>query len=268
MRVLFIGDVYGPPGLAAVQAYLRAERDNYDFVIANGENCAGGFGITRAAFRTLRDAGVDVVTMGNHTFDQPEAAELLEETPRLVRPLTYPRGTPGVGFVTLPTRDGSRITVGQVMGRIFMEAMDDPFEAADAIVEAAGPEGPVIIDVHAEATSEKRVLGYHLEGRASAVIGTHTHVQTADEALRQGTASITDVGMTGVEYSSIGMRFEEVYHRMRTKQPRRFRPAVGTATLCAVALTLEGRRARAIERIRWHAGSPIPSSHALHGRRT
>jgi metallophosphoesterase (TIGR00282 family) len=253
MRLLFIGDVYGAPGIAAVQAYLARQRDAFDFVVANGENCAGGFGITRSQFRSLRDAGVDVVTLGNHTFDQAEAAELLEETPRLVRPLTYPRGTPGVGFVTLAARDGTRVTVGQVMGRIYMDPMDDPFDAADAIVEAAGPNDPVIVDVHAEATSEKRVLTYHLQGRASAVIGTHTHVQTADEAIYQGTASITDVGMTGVEHSSIGMRFEEVHHRMRTKRPRRFKPATGTATLCAVALTLEGRRAHAIERIRWRA---------------
>ncbi|TVR93624.1 MAG: YmdB family metallophosphoesterase [Trueperaceae bacterium] len=253
MRLLFIGDVYGAPGIAAVQAYLKRHRDAFDFVVANGENCAGGFGITRSQFRSLRDAGVDVVTLGNHTFDQAETAELLEETPRLVRPLTYPRGTPGVGFVTLPARDGTRVTIGQVMGRIFMDPMDDPFDAADAIVEAAGPNDPVIVEVHAEATSEKRVLTYHLEGRVSAVIGSHTHVQTADEAIHQGTASITDVGMTGVEHSSIGMRFEEVHHRMRTKRPRRFKPATGTATLCAVALTLEGRRAHTIERVRWRA---------------
>ncbi len=253
MRLLFIGDVYGAPGIAAVQAYLKRHRDDFDFVVANGENCAAGFGITRSQFRSLRDAGVDVVTLGNHTFDQAETAELLEETPRLVRPLTYPRGTPGVGFVTLPARDGTRVTIGQVMGRIFMDPMDDPFDAADAIVEAAGPNDPVIVEVHAEATSEKRVLTYHLEGRVSAVIGSHTHVQTADEAIHQGTASITDVGMTGVEHSSIGMRFEEVHHRMRTKRPRRFKPATGTATLCAVVLTLEGRRAHAIERVRWRA---------------
>ncbi len=263
MRVLFIGDVYGAPGIAAVQAYLHAYLESFDLVIANGENAAGGFGITRANFRALRGAGVDVVTLGNHTFDQAEAAELLEETPRLVRPLTYPRGTPGVGFVTVSARGGERVTVGQVMGRLFMEPMDDPFEAADAVVEAAGPDEAVIVDVHAEATSEKKVLAYHLEGRASAVIGTHTHVQTADEALQAGTATITDVGMTGVERSSIGMRFEEVYHRMRTKRPKRFKPATGQATLCAVALELEGRRALAIERIRWRADAP-ESSHALH----
>lgn len=254
MRLLFIGDVYGTPGLTAVTAYLRQHRDAFDFVIANGENCAGGFGITRSHFETLRAAGVDVVTLGNHTFDQAETAQLLEETPRLIRPLTYPRGTPGVGYVTLPARDGTRVTVGQVMGRIFMDPMDDPFDAADAIVEAAPEGAPVIVDLHAEATSEKRVLTYHLEGRVSAVIGTHTHVQTADEAIHRGTASITDVGMTGVERSSIGMRFEEVHHRMRTKQPRRFKPATGTATLCGLALTLDGRRATHVERVRWLAG--------------
>lgn len=251
MRLLFIGDVYGAPGLSVTQAYLRQHRHGYDLIVANGENCAGGFGITRRHFETLRAAGVDVVTLGNHTFDQPEAADLLEETPRLIRPLTYPRGTPGVGFVTLEARDGSRVTVGQVMGRIFMDAMDDPFEAADSIVEAAGDDDPVIVEVHAEATSEKRVLAYHLEGRASAVIGTHTHVQTADEAIHRGTASITDVGMSGVQHSSIGMRFDEVYHRMRTKRPKRFKPATGSGTLCAVAIEIDGRRACSIERIRW-----------------
>ena len=251
MRLLFIGDVYGAPGLAVTRAYLRRHRDDYDLIVANGENCAGGFGITRSAFTTLREAGVDVVTLGNHSFDQAEAADLLEETTRLIRPLTYPRGTPGVGYVTLEARCGTRVTVGQVMGRIFMDPMDDPFDAADTIVEAAGSDDAVIVEVHAEATSEKRVLAYHLEGRASAVIGTHTHVQTADEAIHRGTASITDVGMTGVQRSSIGMRFEEVHHRMRTKRPRRFKPATGRGTLCAVVLDLEGRRARSIERIRW-----------------
>lgn len=256
MRVLFIGDVFAAPGIRAVRRYLRSFGDAYDLVIANGENAAGGFGITRAHFEELRRSGVDLVTLGNHTFDQAEAAELLEETPRLIRPATFPVGTPGLGHVTLTARDGTRVTVGQVMGRIFMDAGDDPFAAADAIVEAAGDDDPVLVEMHAEATSEKRVMAYHLEGRATAVLGTHTHVQTADEAIHRGTASITDVGMTGVQRSSIGLRFEEVHTRMTTKRPARFKPASGSATLCGVVLELEGRRAVSIERIRWSEGHP------------
>lgn len=264
MRVLFIGDVVAGPGLRVVRRYLRLYRDDYDLVIANGENCAGGFGITRKQFEELRAAGVDVVTLGNHAFDQPEAAEVLEETPRLIRPATYPPGTPGLGYITLTTRGGERVTVGQVMGRIFMDAGADPFATADAIVDAARPDEAVIIEMHAEATSEKKVMAYHLQGRASAVIGTHTHVQTADEVVVNGTASITDVGMSGVQHSAIGMRFEEVHSRLVAKRPQRFKPAAGHGTLCAVVVELEGRRARSIERLQWRDdGVDDAPDHAL-----
>lgn len=253
MRVLFIGDVFATPGIRVVQRYLQAHAAEYDLIVANGENTAGGFGITRKHFQELRTAGVDVVTLGNHAFDQAEAAELLEETPRLIRPATYPVGTPGLGHVSVQARNGARATVGQVMGRVFVEAGDDPFAAADAIVDAAGPEDAVIIEMHAEATSEKKVMAYHLQGRASAVIGTHTHVQTADEIVVDGTASITDVGMSGVQHSSIGLQFEEVHARQLTKRPRRFKPATGSGTLCAVIIEIEGRRAKHIERLQWRA---------------
>jgi metallophosphoesterase (TIGR00282 family) len=251
MRVLYIGDVFAAPGLRVVQRYLERYAHRYDLIVANGENMAGGFGITRKHFQELRDAGVDVVTLGNHTFDQSETAELLESSSRLVRPATYPPGTPGLGHVSLQARDGSRVTVGQVMGRVFMEPGEDPFAAADAIVAAAGADEPVIIEMHAEATSEKKVMAYHLQGRATAVIGSHTHVQTADETVVQGTASITDVGMSGVQYSSIGMQFDEVHARFLTRRPRRFKPAAGEGTLCAVVLEIEGRTARRIERLQW-----------------
>jgi calcineurin-like phosphoesterase len=155
--------------------------------------------------------------------------------------------------VTLTARDGSRVTVGQVMGRVFIEPGDDPFAAADAIVDAAGPDDAVIIDVHAEATSEKKVMAYHLQGRASAVIGTHTHVQTADEIVVAGTASITDVGMSGVQHSSIGLAFEEMHARFLTRRPHRSQPATGAGTLSAVVIEIEGRRARRIERLQWRA---------------
>ena len=251
MRVLFIGDIFSIPGLKATLAFLAEVGEGYDFVVANGENIAGGFGIARKHFEQLRRAGVDAVTLGNHSFDQAETASLLEETPRLLRPANYPVGTPGLGFASYAVAGGGRITVAQVMGRVFMDPQDDPFVAADRILEQAPEDEPVLFDIHAEATSEKKILGYHLSGRASAVIGTHTHVQTADETLFRGTAYITDVGMTGVQASSVGMNFAEVHYRFTTKRPRRYRPAGGEATVCAVALEFSGRKAVAIERIQW-----------------
>ena len=232
---------------------MERYRDDYDFIIANGENTAGGFGITRKHFGQLLDAGVDVVTLGNHSFDQAETLHLLEETPRLLRPLNYPPGTPGLGFATFKARGGESVTVAQAMGRVFMDALDDPFRALDTVVEATPPGQALIIDFHAEATSEKKVMGYHLAGRVSAVIGTHTHVQTADETLLKGTAYITDVGMTGVQNSSIGMRFEEVHRRFVQKLPARYKPADHPGTLCGVVLTLENGKATAIERLQWRA---------------
>lgn len=251
MRVLFVGDVFATPGLKAARTFLQRERDDYDVVIVNGENAAGGFGITRRHFQQLRDAGADVVTLGNHAFDQAETAELLEETPHLIRPLNYPPGTPGLGATTVAVPGGGRITVAQVMGRVFMDPLDDPFRALDELIIAHGDAHPLIIDLHAEATSEKKVLGWHVAGRVAAAIGTHTHVPTADETVMRGTAYITDVGMTGVEASSSGMGFEEVHHRFVHKTPKRFRPAHGRATVRAVAIELEGTRATSIRRLRW-----------------
>jgi metallophosphoesterase (TIGR00282 family) len=256
VRVLFIGDIFAKPGLAVMQAYLTEFRDQYDFIIANGENAAGGFGITRKHFEQMRGAGVDVVTLGNHSFDQAEAAEVLEQTPHLLRPYNYPPGTPGLGAATFTARTGERVTVAQLMGRVFLDSLDDPFRRADDLLESLPTGQALIVDFHAEATSEKKVMGYHLAGRAAAVIGTHTHVQTADEGLWKGTGYITDVGMTGVQDSSIGMRFEEVHHRFTRKLPARFRPAEGPGTLCAVALTLANGRATAIERVQWRADTP------------
>ncbi len=248
MRVLFIGDIFHKPGLSIMRKFLAVHRDDYDFVIANGENAAGGFGITRKHFEQMLRAGVDVVTLGNHTWDNREVLELLEETTRLVRPVNYPPGTPGVGYASFTTRSGERIGVTQALGRIFMEALDCPFRALDTVIEEAKGEA-LIVDFHGEATSEKRVMGYHLAGRVAAMIGSHTHVQTADECLWKGTAYITDVGMTGDQHSAIGMRFEEVHYRMTRHLPRRYKPAEGEATLCAVELELDGPRATAIRRL-------------------
>ncbi|HEX7002908.1 MAG TPA: TIGR00282 family metallophosphoesterase [Trueperaceae bacterium] len=256
MHALFIGDVFGKPGLEVTAAYLERFGDRYDFVVANGENAAGGYGITRKHFEQLREMGIDVVTLGNHTWDQAEVVELLEETPRLLRPLNYPPGTPGLGHASFVARGGERVTVAQAMGRVYMDALDDPFRALDSVVEGVTPGEALIVDFHAEATSEKKVMGFHLAGRASAVVGTHTHVQTADETIADGTAYITDVGMSGVQFSSLGMNFEEVHYRFVTKMPRRFRPADRPGTLCAVSIEIRGGRAKRIERIQWQADGP------------
>lgn len=250
MRVLFVGDVFGTPGLRATRAYVAAVRAEYDLIVVNGENATGGFGLARKHFQQLRDAGADVVTLGNHSFDQQETADLLEETRHLIRPLNYPPGTPGLGAVTLDLPAG-RVTVAQVLGRIFLEPMDDPFRALDDLFDSLGGDHPVIIDVHAEATSEKKVLGWHVAGRAAAAIGTHTHVQTADETVQRGTAYLTDVGMSGVQASSIGMRYDEVHARFTRKPSPRWRPAQGRATVCAAAIEIDGTRATSVRRIQW-----------------
>lgn len=253
MRILFIGDVFSTPGYTVARSYLSEVRDEFDFIIVNGENIAGGFGITRKHFGGLLEAGADVVTLGNHTWDARDAFELLEESPRLVRPLNYPPGAPGLGHTTLATRGGERVTVVQAMGRIFLPALDCPFRALDALLETLPPDVPTIVDFHAEATSEKKAMGEFLAGRVAAVIGTHTHVQTADEIVKRGTAYLTDVGMTGVQDSAIGMRFDEVLYRFTTGLPRRYKPAEAPGTVCAVALTLSGTRATRIERLQWRA---------------
>ncbi len=253
MRVLFIGDVFSTPGYTAALGYLAEVRDDFDFIIVNGENVAGGFGITRKHFNGFLDAGADVVTLGNHTWDARDVFEVLEETPRLIRPLNYPPGAPGLGHTTLSTRTGERVTVVQALGRIFLPALDDPFRALDEFLETVPTDSTVIVDFHAEATSEKKAMGEFLAGRVAAVIGTHTHVQTADEIIKRGTAYLTDVGMTGVQDSAIGMRFDEVLYKFTTGLPKRYKPADAPGTVCAVGLTLSGGRATSIDRIQWRA---------------
>jgi metallophosphoesterase (TIGR00282 family) len=250
VKVLFIGDIFARSGLLVSKQYLAKHRSDYDFVIANGENTAGGFGITRKHFNQLLDMGVDVVTLGNHTWDQQEVFQLLEETPRLLRPLNYPSGTPGLGFAGFQVAD-ERIHVVQIMGRIFMDALDCPFKAMDGVFEQIPNQDAIIVDFHAEATSEKKIMLHHLAGRVSALIGTHTHVQTADETIKNGTAYITDVGMTGPQDSSIGMNYDEVYRRIVQKLPSRYKASEQPGTLCALSIETEKGRAKNIERIRW-----------------
>jgi len=243
MRLLFIGDILGRSGRAALLEHLPELRRRWrlDVVVVNGENAAGGFGVTEPILMEFLEAGADAVTLGNHAFDQKEALAFIERQPRLLRPVNYPPGAPGQGAAVLETRTGARALVVNLMGRVFMDALDDPFRAIDAEL-AAAPLGRAcdvaILDFHAEATSEKQAFAYYVDGRASLVVGTHTHVPTADaRILSAGTAYMTDVGMTGDYDSVIGMAKEEPLRRFLKKLPGgRMEPANGPATLCAVAV--------------------------------
>ena len=253
MRLLFVGDVIGRSGRAAIGRLLPELRRDWalDCVVVNGENSAGGFGITEDICREFLDAGADCVTLGNHSFDQREALVFIARQPRLIRPANYPRGTPGAGAALVEVSEGRRVLVVNVMGRIFMDAMDDPFAALDRELDAC-PLGrgcdAAIVDVHAEATSEKMAFGHWADGRASLVVGTHTHVPTADyQILPGGTAFLSDAGMTGDYDSVIGMDKAEPMRRMTQKTPGvRYEPASGQATLCGIAVETgaDGRAVR------------------------
>jgi len=240
--MLFIGDVIGRAGRAAVARYVPHLRAVWalDFVIVNGENAAGGFGITEAICDEFLSAGADCVTLGNHAFDQREALVFIERQPRLLRPVNYPPGTPGRGANVFTAARGQQILVVNPMGRVFMDALDDPFAAIERELGAC-PLGvgcdAAIIDMHAETSSEKMAMGHFVDGRASLVVGTHTHVPTADaQILPGGTAYQTDAGMTGDYDSVIGMEKEEPLRRFLRKTPgSRYEPANGEATLCGVA---------------------------------
>jgi hypothetical protein len=243
MRLLFIGDIVGRAGRAALLEYLPALRSRWklDFVVVNGENAAGGFGITEAICDDFLAAGADAVTLGNHAFDQREALVFIERQPRLIRPANYPAGTPGRGANLIDAVGGARVLVINMMGRVFMDPLDDPFARIDQEL-AACPLGSgcdaAIVDFHAEATSEKQAFGHHIDGRVSLSVGTHTHVPTADaRILAGGTGFITEVGMTGDYDSVIGMDKDEPMRRFIRKLPSgRFEPALGEATLCGVAV--------------------------------
>lgn len=242
LRLLFIGDVVGRAGRAAVARRLPALRENWalDFVVVNGENAAGGFGITEAICEEMLAAGADCITLGNHAFDQRETLVFIERQPRLLRPVNYPPGTPGRGANVFAAARGQQVLVVNPMGRVFMDALDDPFAAIERELGAC-PLGvgcdATLIDMHAETSSEKMAMGHFVDGRASMVIGTHTHVPTADaQILPGGTAYQTDAGMTGDYDSVIGMEKEEPLRRFLRKTPgARYEPANGEATLCGAA---------------------------------
>jgi metallophosphoesterase (TIGR00282 family) len=248
MRILFIGDIVGRSGRAILLERLPALVKDWklDFVAINGENAAGGFGVTETICGELIAAGGDAITLGNHAWDQREALVFIERVPKLVRPLNYPPGTPGRGAALLEAKNGARVLVINLMGRIFMDPLDDPFTAVEAELAACALKSgadAIIVDMHCEASSEKQSMGYFLDGKASLVAGTHTHVPTADhQILPNGTAYITDVGMTGDYDSVIGMVKDEPLNRFLRRIPSaRMEPANGPATLCAIAVETDDR---------------------------
>jgi metallophosphoesterase (TIGR00282 family) len=243
MRIIFIGDIVGRAGRSILLDRMPKliARWKLDLVVVNGENAAGGFGITEAIYNEIIDAGADAITLGNHAWDQREALVFIERAPRLIRPINYPPGTPGRGAALVDAKNGAKALVINAMGRIFMEPLDDPFAAIDRELAACplkSAADAIIVDMHCEATSEKQSMGYLCDGRASLVIGTHTHAPTADHRiLPAGTAFMSDVGMTGDYQSVIGMNRDEPLNRfLRRISQSKFEPANGPATLSALAV--------------------------------
>ncbi len=265
MKILLVGDITGSPGrlvLAQVVARLRREQ-GVSFVVANGENAAAGRGITLKLAEDLFAAGVDVITMGDHVWDQKEMAAGIEREPRIVRPANFAPGCPGHGMVTVDSPHGP-VTVMQFIGRVFMKPNDCPFRAADDALRQPGLGRIKIVDMHAEATSEKIVFGRYLDGRVSAVVGTHTHVQTADEILLPGgTAYITDLGMTGVTDSAIGREIPPVMQTFISGMPAKFDMAKGDPVLHGVIVEVDPQtgRSRKIIRVREGMTGPAKTAH-------
>ncbi|KEZ54321.1 TIGR00282 family metallophosphoesterase [Metabacillus indicus] len=254
MKLLFVGDVVGSPGRDMIKEYLPKLKKKFrpSLTIVNGENAAHGKGLTQKIYHELIQAGAQVITMGNHTWDKREIFEFIEEVPHLIRPANFPEGTPGEG-ITYIKADGKEVAVINLQGRTFLAPIDCPFKKADELIEEARKRTPIIfVDFHAEATSEKQAMGWYLDGKASAVVGTHTHVQTADERiLDHGTAFITDVGMTGPYDGILGVEREAVIKRFLTNLPVRFEVTEGKAQLSAIVVDINDKTGKAskIERI-------------------
>jgi len=243
VKLLFIGDIVGRAGRKMLNEHLNRliDKQMIDLVVANGENAAAGYGLTASVLQELFKAGIDVVTSGNHIWDKREINDVLEREPRLLRPANYPPGLPGKGDGIYATAGGIKVAVLNLEGRVFMKNLDCPFRAADDLVAAVRQVTPIIfVDFHAEATSEKQALGHYLAGRVSALIGTHTHVQTADERILDGgTGYLTDVGMTGSQDAIIGNQKEPALQRFLTQLPVRLEVAKKDPQLCAVILTID-----------------------------
>jgi len=253
LKILFVGDIFGRPGKMVASKFIlkMIEEQNIDFCIANGENAAGGFGLTDSSAKKIFSYGVDVITTGNHIWDRREVDTLLDESDFILRPANYPPGVPGKGF-TIVNKKGKNIGVMNLIGRIFMQPVDCPFRKADEIIDRLRKETNIIIvDFHAECTSEKIALGRHLDGWVSAVIGTHTHVMTADERiLQKRTAFISDVGMTGPHDSVIGVRTEQSIARLMTQLPVRFSPAERDLKFSAVLIEVDDSSGKALSIMR------------------
>ncbi len=254
--VLFIGDIVGKPGRRVLREILPRIKEEYDpgITIANGENAAGGFGITPDVAEELLRLGVDIITSGNHVWDKKEVVDFIKDRRWLLRPENFPPGVPGFGSGVFKAKDGTRIGILNLQGRVFMEDLDCPFRVGMEAVKRLREETPlIIVDFHGEATSEKKAIGWFLDGHVSGIIGTHTHVQTADErVLPKGTAYITDVGMTGAMDSVIGIKMEQALTRFLTQMPQRFDVASKNLELNGVFLRIhrETGKATHIERIR------------------
>jgi metallophosphoesterase (TIGR00282 family) len=260
MRVLFIGDIFGKPGRKAVHEKLQSlmHEQRIDFCIANIENAAGGFGLTPQIADELFKSGIDLFTSGNHIWDKHVIIPMLPEQPRILRPHNYPAGVPGTGIFIGDTNCGVRIGVLNLQGRVFMDAIDCPFKTGLAAVEQIRKQTPIIlVDFHAEATSEKQAIGWYLDGCVTAVVGTHTHVQTADERrLPRGTAYITDIGMTGPHDSVIGSVPDLALDRFIRQMPTRLEPAAGNIRICGAVVEIDDSNGHAlsIRRINIPAG--------------
>jgi metallophosphoesterase (TIGR00282 family) len=254
LKVLFIGDLIGRPGRRALTELLPGIKGEYGigFTIANCENSAGGFGVTRKIVDELTELGVDVLTSGNHIWDRREVVEDLDSFTNVLRPYNYPPGLPGRGWATFEAPGGARVAVVNLQGRVFMRPIDCPFRAADSLLENL-TEKIIIVDMHAEATSEKVAMGWHLDGRVSAVIGTHTHVQTSDErVLPGGTAYVTDVGMTGPHDSVIGIDKQAIIRRFLTEVPSRFEVGKEDVRLSGLVTAIDTATGRAVNVERIH----------------
>ena len=254
MKVLYLGDVVGRSGRDALKLHLPSLRKTLepDFLVINGENAAGGFGITEKICNQLFDLGADAITTGNHVWDQHETVSHIEREPRLLRPSNYPQGTPGRGVRIFETKDSRKVLIIHLMGRVFMEALDDPFAELDTQlnkVRLGSTVDFILVDIHAEATSEKTAIGVFADGRASLVAGTHSHVPTADSRiLPKQTAFQTDIGMCGDYNSIIGMDPEEPIRRFTKKvSAGRFKPAEGEATICGVFVETDDNTGLAIK---------------------
>lgn len=256
MKVLYVGDIMGEPGRRAVARIVPrlVSQRKIDVVIGNGENAAGGFGITPELAEELFAVGLSAITTGNHAWDKKEILDYFPRERRLLRPANYPEGVPGQGSVVVQAKSGEELAILQLMGRAYMPTLDCPFQVAKReMARLRKHVAAVLVDIHAEATSEKMAIGHYLDGEATAVVGTHTHVQTADEQiLPRGTAYLTDIGMTGPLHGVIGVKKELAIEKFLTGMPRRFEVAAGPTVFCAVLIELDARigKALSIERVR------------------